>query len=117
MGALCNSSDDVGQAPLVLQAPFPETAPPPPAPRPRPQGRGFMEYNRAPLGYRAPEERIRDWKEVLDAKSTEERGAQLHTQSARCMECGTPFCHQIDTGCPLGNRCVGIAAPWAAHAH
>jgi hypothetical protein len=23
-------------------------------------------------------------------------------QSARCMECGTPFCHQLDSGCPLG---------------
>jgi glutamate synthase (NADPH/NADH) len=20
------------------------------------------------------------------------------------MECGTPFCHQINTGCPLGNK-------------
>jgi len=25
-------------------------------------------------------------------------------QSARCMECGTPFCHQLDSGCPLGNK-------------
>jgi glutamate synthase (NADH) len=29
---------------------------------------------------------------------------QLATQSARCMNCGTPFCHQTATGCPLGNK-------------
>jgi NADPH-dependent glutamate synthase beta subunit-like oxidoreductase len=28
----------------------------------------------------------------------------LHTQASRCMDCGTPFCHQIHTGCPLGNK-------------
>ena len=28
----------------------------------------------------------------------------LATQSARCMGCGTPFCHQTATGCPLGNK-------------
>lgn len=81
-----------------------------------PQVRGFLEYNRSPLGYRPPEERIHDWKEVLDAKSTAERADQLHTQAARCMECGTPFCHQIDSGCPLGNRWApgeGAGAPGA----
>ena len=25
-------------------------------------------------------------------------------QAARCMNCGVPFCHQTDTGCPLGNK-------------
>lgn len=33
-----------------------------------------------------------------------EKADLLHTQSARCMECGTPFCHQTNTGCPLGNK-------------
>lgn len=33
--------------------------------------------------------------------------ALLHTQAARCMGCGTPFCHQTDTGCPLGNKVGG----------
>ncbi|KAH7855439.1 hypothetical protein Vadar_024900 [Vaccinium darrowii] len=28
----------------------------------------------------------------------------LKTQSARCMDCGTPFCHQENSGCPLGNK-------------
>ena len=69
--------------------------------------RGFLEYNRQPLGYRAPKERIHDWKEVLESKATAEREDQLHTQSARCMECGTPFCHQIDSGCPLGAAAGG----------
>lgn len=33
-----------------------------------------------------------------------EREDLLNTQAARCMECGTPFCHQNSTGCPLGNK-------------
>jgi NADPH-dependent glutamate synthase beta subunit-like oxidoreductase len=28
----------------------------------------------------------------------------LKTQTARCMDCGVPFCHQDTTGCPLGNK-------------
>jgi glutamate synthase (NADH) len=28
----------------------------------------------------------------------------LAMQAARCMNCGVPFCHQTDTGCPLGNK-------------
>ncbi|MEW5317427.1 MAG: hypothetical protein WDW38_008723 [Sanguina aurantia] len=38
-----------------------------------------------------------------DALST---AALLHTQAARCMGCGTPFCHQTNTGCPLGNKSI-----------
>ncbi len=68
--------------------------------------RGFLDFNRSPLGYRAPKERIADYGEVLESKPTAERADQLHTQSSRCMECGTPFCHQIDTGCPLGGWLV-----------
>jgi len=36
----------------------------------------------------------------------------VQTQASRCMDCGTPFCHQSVTdksGCPLGNL---IPAPW-----
>jgi hypothetical protein len=29
---------------------------------------------------------------------------KLKTQGARCMDCGVPFCHQKETGCPLGNK-------------
>ena len=41
--------------------------------------------------------RLQDWAEVERRLTNEE----LLSQSGRCMECGTPFCHGI--GCPLGN--------------
>ncbi|KAF5841354.1 hypothetical protein DUNSADRAFT_13222 [Dunaliella salina] len=66
--------------------------------------RGFVEYARKPMPYRPPEERVRDWKEVHAKISPDSRGELLHTQAARCMECGTPFCHQTASGCPLSNR-------------
>ncbi|KAA3470531.1 glutamate synthase [NADH], amyloplastic isoform X2 [Gossypium australe] len=31
-------------------------------------------------------------------------GPVLETQSACCMDCGTPFCHQENSGCPIGNK-------------
>ncbi|KAJ8452700.1 hypothetical protein Cgig2_005036 [Carnegiea gigantea] len=63
--------------------------------------RGFVAYEREGIQYRDPNERIKDWKEVMD----ESRPAPLlKTQSARCMDCGTPFCHQETSGCPLGNK-------------
>eukprot|EP00775_Hariotina_reticulata_P011473 gene11473-11617_t len=66
--------------------------------------RGFLEYNRSALGYRPEGERLKDWGEVMQNDAQEARADQLHTQAARCMECGTPFCHQLDSGCPLGNK-------------
>lgn len=66
------------------------------------QARGFLQYNRAPKGYRPEAERLQDWKEVADPTPTAEVADHLHTQAARCMECGTPFCHQAGSGCPLG---------------
>lgn len=54
--------------------------------------RGFVAYEREGIQYRDPYERMKDWKEVMD----ERRPAPLlKTQSARCMDCGTPFCHQV----------------------
>ena len=47
--------------------------------------------------YRPTEERTRDWREVERMLSDEE----LKEQTARCMNCGQPFCHAY--GCPLGN--------------
>ena len=43
------------------------------------------------------EERKRDWREVERVLSD----AELKEQTARCMNCGQPFCHAY--GCPLGN--------------
>ena len=75
------------------------------------KARGFLDYGRAPPPYRPVEERVKDWDEVLLTASTRApaNGApsaadSLATQSARCMGCGTPFCHQTGTGCPLGNK-------------
>eukprot|EP00475_Leptophrys_vorax_P005061 TRINITY_DN13047_c0_g1_i1.p1 TRINITY_DN13047_c0_g1~~TRINITY_DN13047_c0_g1_i1.p1 ORF type:complete len:770 (-),score=75.33 TRINITY_DN13047_c0_g1_i1:313-2445(-) len=63
--------------------------------------RGFVAYEREPLPYRPAAERLEDWGEVLAVDPG--RDALLKTQSARCMDCGTPFC-QSNSGCPLGNK-------------
>ncbi len=58
---------------------------------------GFMKFDREMPKSRDPKERTKDYKEVY-FKQTDEK---LHQQSARCMDCGVPFCH---SGCPLGNN-------------
>ena len=60
--------------------------------------RGFMKYNRRNEKYRNPKTRTRDWAE-LNSRLNED---ELKYQSARCMDCGVPFC-QSDTGCPISN--------------
>ncbi|KAL8167561.1 hypothetical protein V2J09_009060 [Rumex salicifolius] len=62
---------------------------------------GFVRYERQGVQYRDPTERMADWKEVMEEAKP---GPLLKTQSARCMDCGTPFCHQENSGCPLGNK-------------
>jgi glutamate synthase (NADPH) small chain len=57
---------------------------------------GFLEFTRALPSKRSVAERVHDYKEFVDKMSDE----QLNQQSARCMNCGVPFCH---SGCPLGN--------------
>ncbi|HYY16937.1 MAG TPA: glutamate synthase subunit beta, partial [Gammaproteobacteria bacterium] len=57
---------------------------------------GFIEFKRTKQPYRPIEERIRDWRQVMQPWPEEALGQQ----AARCMDCGIPFCHQ---GCPLGN--------------
>ena len=47
--------------------------------------------------YRPAEERRRDWREVERILSD----GELREQTARCMNCGQPFCHAY--ACPLGN--------------
>ena len=59
--------------------------------------RGFLTIPRVDPGYRPVEERLRDFRAVERQLSH----AEIHDQAARCMDCGTPFCHAY--GCPLGN--------------
>lgn len=58
---------------------------------------GFLEYERKDPGYRAKEDRVKDYGAVEKLFGEDE----LRVQAARCMDCGIPFCH--GTGCPLGN--------------
>ncbi len=58
--------------------------------------KGFMKYDRDLPKRRPVEDRINDYKEIYE-ETTQEMN---HAQSARCMDCGIPFCH---SGCPLGN--------------
>ncbi|CAJ0831468.1 16438_t:CDS:2 [Entrophospora sp. SA101] len=60
--------------------------------------RGFMKYKRKVDNYRNPRKRVKDWKEI-NARLSD---AELKVQTARCMDCGVPFC-QSDSGCPIGN--------------
>lgn len=60
--------------------------------------RGFMKYKRLGEAYRPPRKRVKDWKEL----STRLNESELKYQTARCMDCGVPFC-QSDTGCPISN--------------
>ncbi len=61
--------------------------------------RAFMAYARKPVPMVDPAQRISTWGELHLPVLAE----HLHEQSARCMDCGVPFC-QSDTGCPLDNR-------------
>ncbi len=58
--------------------------------------KGFLKYDRELPGRREVQERVVDYMEIENPFSTE----KTICQSARCMDCGIPFCHN---GCPLGN--------------
>ncbi|MGB3311256.1 MAG: glutamate synthase subunit beta [Nodosilinea sp.] len=66
---------------------------------------GFMEYLREVAQEVAPADRIRNWDE-FHLHMPEDN---LRTQGARCMDCGTPFCHTgitisgMASGCPINN--------------
>uniref|UniRef100_A0A7S2QRY5 glutamate synthase (NADH) n=1 Tax=Norrisiella sphaerica TaxID=552664 RepID=A0A7S2QRY5_9EUKA len=62
--------------------------------------KGFMLYERSSIPWRDPKERSKDWLEVY----TQPDPQKLNTQASRCMECGVPFCHTQNSGCPLGNK-------------
>ena len=59
---------------------------------------GFMEYQRIEAPHRPIDERVGDYFEINLPLSEE----AIHSQAARCMDCGIPFCHGC--GCPLANR-------------
>ena len=57
---------------------------------------GFMEYERLEEGYAPVQLRVKNYNEfVIGLKDDEAK-----VQSARCMDCGTPFCN---SGCPVNN--------------
>ncbi len=58
---------------------------------------GFVEFDRTDFKYRPVEDRLKDYKEVMIPTPVE----SLRDQGARCMDCGTPFCHNL--GCPITN--------------
>lgn len=66
---------------------------------------GFLEVTRKTVSERAPDERIKDWKEFHIHPKDE----HLQEQGSRCMDCGTPFCHTgqlisgMASGCPINN--------------
>jgi glutamate synthase (NADPH/NADH) small chain len=66
---------------------------------------GFIEFGRQTAEDRPPLERIQDW-QSLHLPMVE---SHLHQQSARCMDCGIPFCHTgtilngMASGCPINN--------------
>lgn len=66
---------------------------------------GFMEYERETTKEQSPIDRVENWNEYTKRLSDK----ALQTQGARCMDCGTPFCHMgieirgTAAGCPIQN--------------
>src|SRR5688572_31904106 len=58
---------------------------------------GFLEFKRAERKYAPVAERVKHWREFVQALSDEE----TKVQASRCMDCGIPYCH---TGCPVNNQ-------------
>ena len=57
---------------------------------------GFKDYTRTLPNKLPVAERVKHYQEFVDRMPEQ----LLNEQSARCMNCGVPFCHN---GCPLGN--------------
>ena len=66
---------------------------------------GFIEFLRELPSELSPLDRIRNWDEFHFPMPDD----KLRTQAARCMDCGTPFCHTgtlisgMASGCPVNN--------------
>ncbi len=69
---------------------------------------GFKEYPRETAGYEPVAERVQHYGEFTRELPDE----RLARQGARCMDCGTPFCHTRH-GCPLGN----LIPEWNDHVY
>jgi ferredoxin len=66
---------------------------------------GFMEYERLEEGYLPVPKRVKNHKEfVIGLKEDEAK-----IQTARCMDCGTPFCIG---GCPV-NNIIPTSTTWS----
>src|SRR4030081_1906367 len=57
---------------------------------------GFLEFQRLEEAHQEPEQRKKHYREFI-VRLTED---EAKVQSARCMDCGTPFCN---SGCPVNN--------------
>ena len=66
---------------------------------------GFLEIERKTIANRPPLERVKDWNEIHEHFDEE----KVQNQGARCMDCGTPYCHtgitlaNMASGCPVNN--------------
>lgn len=64
-----------------------------------------MEIERKTIANRPPLERVKDWNEIHEHFDEE----KVQAQGARCMDCGTPYCHtgmtlaNMASGCPVNN--------------
>jgi glutamate synthase (NADPH/NADH) small chain len=77
--------------------------------------KGFMEFRRTLPSDREPLERIKDWQEFHEEMPAD----TLRDQGARCMDCGTPYCHSgimlsgMTSGCPIHN----LIPEWNDHVY
>jgi glutamate synthase (NADPH/NADH) small chain len=62
--------------------------------------KAFLEYKRQPVGYRPVQQRVQDYTEIEIPLTPD----ALRQQAARCADCGIPFCHSAEYGCPVANR-------------
>ena len=66
---------------------------------------GFLEFQRELPDDRPINERLKDWEPI----HLHMPDGKLQNQAARCMDCGTPFCHtgkvinNMASGCPVNN--------------
>lgn len=58
--------------------------------------RGFLDHRRVEQMYEHPEQRVKHYQEFVLALTDTE----VKIQTARCMDCGTPFCN---SACPVNN--------------